>query len=82
MQHDTVLHLKQLTHVAAVAIVSSTAAVLLMGQRALPREQYLVVNVTLGQNQAGFQAELNELGNQGWRVRASVGNWLVLASER
>lgn len=82
MQKNTYFNLKQLIHIAAVAIVSVTAALMLTGQRVVPREQYLVLNVTLGQNPAAFQAELNDLGNQGWKVRSSVGNWIVLAGER
>jgi hypothetical protein len=76
-------HLKQLIHVAAVAIVSSTAAVMLMGQTAaVPKEQYRLVNISAGQNAPQIQTELNDLANQGWRVRAGVGNWIVLAGER
>jgi hypothetical protein len=82
MQQNPSLNLKQLIHVAAVAIVSSTAALMLMGQRSASKEQYQVLNVALGQNPAAFQTQLNDLGDQGWKVRTSIGNWIVLAAER
>jgi hypothetical protein len=81
MQPNT-FSLRHIIHIAAVAIVSTTAAVILMGQRSVSREQYLILNMSAGQNPATVQAELNELGNQGWKVRTSAGSWLVLASER
>jgi hypothetical protein len=75
--------LKQLLHVVAVAIVSSTAAVMLMGQKAVVnKETYTVLNINAGESAPQVQAELNQLADQGWRVRAGVGNWLVLAAER
>jgi hypothetical protein len=82
MQPNTSFNLRQLLHICAVAIVSATAAILLTGQRAIPQEQYLVLNVVFGENPAAFQAQLNELGSQGWRVRATVGQWVILAGER
>ena len=67
---------------AALAIVSVTAALLLMGQRPMLREQYRVISVQSGENPAVLQTQLNELGAQGWKVRSGVGNWLVLASDQ
>lgn len=82
MQQNTSFNLRQLLHVCAVAIVSATAAILLTGQRAIPQEQYIVINVVFGESPTAFQAQLNELGSQGWRVRTTVGQWIILAAER
>jgi hypothetical protein len=83
MSAKSSFHLKQLLHVVAVAIVSSTAAVMLMGQKAVVnKETYTLLNINAGEPAAQVQAEINQLADQGWRVRAGVGNWLVLAAER
>jgi hypothetical protein len=75
-------NLKHLLHVAAVAIVSVAASLVLMGQQTVSREQYKVINVNTGQNMAIFERELNELANSGWKVRSSIGNWVILVAER
>jgi hypothetical protein len=76
------IKLEKLLHTAAIAIVSVTAALMLMGQRVTIREQYRVINVNVGENPNLLQTQLNDLGNEGWKVRSSVGNWIVLAAER
>jgi hypothetical protein len=56
---------------------------MLMGQRAVVnKETYTLLNINAGEPAAQVQAEINQLADQGWRVRAGVGNWLVLAAER
>jgi hypothetical protein len=83
MSAKSSLNLNHLLHVAAVAIVSATSAVMLMGQRpAVPKEQYKLVSVSAGQPFTQIESQLNNLGDQGWKVRAGVGNWIVLASDR
>jgi hypothetical protein len=82
MNANTSSNLKHLLHVIAIAIVSATVAMLLMGQRTVSKEQYRVLNVIVGENPMAFQTELNSLGDQGWKVRSSVGNWIVLAADR
>jgi hypothetical protein len=74
-------NLKHLLHVAAVAIVSVTGSLVLMGQQTVSREQYKVINVNAGQNMAIFERELNDLANSGWKVRSSIGNWVILVAE-
>jgi hypothetical protein len=82
MNPITSSNLRQLLHSTAVAIVGATLALVLMGQRPILREQYQVINVNAGQNPALLQTQLNELGDQGWKVRTSVGNWVILAADR
>lgn len=50
-----------------------------------PAEQYFVVDTTMipvknvKDARTAFENSLNELGAQGWRVRAGAGNFIILA---
>jgi hypothetical protein len=43
-----------------------------------PIEQYLVLNVAIGQTDAQVAAQLNNLAGQGWRLRCSTPNGFVM----
>ncbi len=42
-------------------------------------EQYLIVGVARGQTDAQVEAQLNALANDGWRLRCSIPNGVIMA---
>jgi hypothetical protein len=42
-------------------------------------EQYKVIYISDTRNPAVLEAELNKLGQEGWKVRTSLVGWVILA---
>ena len=77
--------MRRLFHVISVIAVTATVILLFSGFSATrSKEEYQILNPQndMGKNPQALQAELNHLGEQGWKVRTSIGSWIVLAKEK